>query len=98
MRQILGWIGNVLVWVVVLMSGLFSLYREAVGLYRGQNAAPRNTFERCCIIAFIVSAAIVWGQERYVRKQLETRFHGLPKLTLRPDALVEETRFTLVPI
>lgn len=88
-----------MVWVVALMSGLFSLYREAVGLYQGQIAStPRSTFEHCAIIAFIISAAIVWTQERHARRRLEARFRGSPNLTLRGNAFGEETRYTIVPI
>jgi hypothetical protein len=52
----------VLLWMVALMSGGFSLFRELYGLYSGTVPA-RSMFWSCTLIAFILSAAILWAIE-----------------------------------
>jgi hypothetical protein len=48
---------------VALMSGAFSLYRELYGLYIGV-IPPKSLFWESMLIAFIISSAIAWAQER----------------------------------
>lgn len=73
------------------MSGILALGREAYGLYLGDNA-PRTLFERSVIIAFIVSAAVAWGQERYAVVQLKRRLKGIPHIVLDPHGLFTKIR------
>jgi hypothetical protein len=87
MRHLFEWIGRWFVFAIALGSGLFSLFREGMGLYMGQHAEPRTAFERSMIVAFIVSAGFAWFQERYAvlqeRRRFEDRFNGLPRLEVR---------------
>src|ERR1039457_4342803 len=87
MRHVFEWIGRWLFGAIALGSGLFSLFREGMGLYMGQHAEPRTAFERSMIVAFIVSAGVAWVQERYAvlqeRRRFDARFKGLPRLEVR---------------
>jgi hypothetical protein len=83
-RHVFEWIGRWVFGTIALGSGVFSLVREGIGLYLGEHAEPRTAFERCMIVAFIVSAAVAWGQERSAvlreRRRYDARFKGLPRL------------------
>ena len=87
MRHVFEWIGRWVFGAVALGSGIFSLVREGIGLYLGEHAEPRTAFERCMIIAFVISAAIAWGQERSEvlreRQRYKEKFKGLPRLQVR---------------
>jgi hypothetical protein len=60
----------VFLWMVALMSGTFSLFRELYGMYLGTVPA-RSLFWSCTWIAFVVSAAILWAIEH--KNRLETQ-------------------------
>jgi hypothetical protein len=59
-------------WVVALMSGMFSLFREMYGLYSGTLPA-RSVFWSCTQIAFVVTAAILWVVEHKERLDLQEK-------------------------
>jgi hypothetical protein len=66
----------VLLWVVVLMSGGSSLFRELYGIYSGRLPA-RSLFWSCAWIAFVVSAAVLWAIDAdammYPREKLSNK-------------------------
>lgn len=70
MRDLLWYGFQILIWVVALMSGILSLARELLVIYRGDQAQPRSLFWNCTIIAFVFSATALWILEH--QKVLET--------------------------
>jgi hypothetical protein len=94
-RYALEWIGRWLFGAIALGSGIFSLVREGMGLYLGQHTEPRTAFERSMIVAFVISAAIAWGQERHAalqeRRRYDARFKGLPRLQIK-SVTVNQTK------
>jgi hypothetical protein len=94
MRSIVEYIAKFLLWAIALMSGSFSIYRELYGLIVTAQATPNQyqpltVFERCAVIAFILSAAILWYQER---RRFDSKFKGLPQLKLEPEGFYSEIR------
>ena len=63
-----------LLFAVALMTGILSLFREALSIFAPHKAPPRSLFWNCVIIAFILSASILWYQEH--RKAISNK----PKL------------------
>jgi hypothetical protein len=61
MRDLLWYGVQILLWVVALMSGIFSLGRELLLIYRGKKTQPRTLFWNCTIIAFVISSTALWG-------------------------------------
>jgi hypothetical protein len=49
--------------MVALMSGILSLLRELVGIYRGEKISQRSLFWHSVLIAFVLSAGVVWWQQ-----------------------------------
>lgn len=68
---IFQWLRLIFIWVVALMSGLFSLLREFEGIYNPNAIQQKTLFEHCVFIAFIVSAAILWLIEHQKVRKLE---------------------------
>jgi hypothetical protein len=60
------------VWMVALMSGILSLYRELYGLYVG-TLPPRSVFWSSFYFAFVISAAVLWGLEHKAYRAEYTR-------------------------
>src|SRR5712664_266762 len=60
MRNLLWYFLQISLWVVALMSGILSLARELLLIYRGQQVQQRSLFWNCIIIAFVVSATSLW--------------------------------------
>jgi hypothetical protein len=58
----LGWLRIVLL-VVSLMSGIFSLFREVVLIRRPEKAGDAHLFWRCIFITFIISSIWLWIDE-----------------------------------
>lgn len=67
----LRWLRLISIWVIALMSGLFSLIREFEGIYNPSTIQQKSLFEHCVFIAFIVSSAILWFREHQKVRQLE---------------------------
>lgn len=65
----------IILWVVSLMSGVLSLLRETYTIYSGQLPA-KPLFWSCTMVAFIVSAAILWGIEHRTVRQLREEILG----------------------
>jgi hypothetical protein len=67
-------------WVVTLMSGILSILREALSIYRPQTE-PRSLFWNCVVIAFVLSAGILWVIEHQkVAEQEALRISAESKL------------------
>jgi hypothetical protein len=60
----------ILLWVIVLMSGVLSIGRELYGIYVGQ-VPPRSMFWSSSWVAFVISAAILWVIEHRSVSQLK---------------------------
>ena len=65
---------------VALMSGIFSIYREAYSLYVGHIPA-KSLFWECVWLSFVISAATAWVQEH--RKYLAEVEKNSPRVSLR---------------
>ena len=79
---------SVLLWVVALMSGGFSIFRELYGIYSGTLPA-RSLFWSCVWIAFVVSAAILWAMEHKAKEEAEKKLTDLrPKLNLNLESTI----------
>ena len=77
-----------ILWVVALMSGVFSLFREMYGLYSGTLPA-RSVFWSCTQIAFVASAAILWIIEHRERLELEAKLTDQkPRLVLNIETAI----------
>lgn len=75
----------VVLWMVALMSGALSIFREVYGLYSGVIPA-RSLFWSCAWVAFVFSAAISWVIEHKEKLEAEKRADtGRPRLTLKLD-------------
>lgn len=70
MRDYLRYPLLLILWLVALMSGAFSIFREVYGIYSGV-IPPRSLFWSCTWIAFVVSAAILWCLEYREKKSLK---------------------------
>jgi hypothetical protein len=79
---IIQWLRRLFVWVIALMTGLFSLVREFQGIYGQKVVLQKPLFEHCVFIAFISSAAYLWFVERKKVRELEKeRKENAPKLS-----------------
>ena len=67
------------VWSVAVMTGILSLLREALSIFAPDLAPPRSLFWNCVIIAFVISASILW----YLEHKKVTKSH--PSLTAKFD-------------
>ena len=72
-------------WIIALMSGVFSLFRELYGIYSGV-IPQRSLFWSSTWIAFILSAASLWALEHKERLVLKRRMEDtLPKPILSAE-------------
>jgi len=87
MRQLF----KIIIWVIGIMSGVLSLYRELYSLYRG-TLPSQNVFWTCARIAFVLSVALVFGEEnrekRKLRQRLESLENSRPKIVLKQPGAV----------
>lgn len=75
-------------WAVALMSGSFSIFRELYGIYSGTIPA-RSLFWSCSLIAFVVSAGILWVVEHGEKNSLKKRLESLkPNLKLSLEGVI----------
>jgi hypothetical protein len=74
MSAFLRYVFQIFLLAVAIMSGILALLREALSIFAPQSALSRSLFWNCIIIAFIISATILWFQEH--RKALSNK----PKL------------------
>jgi hypothetical protein len=56
---------------IAIMSGALSIIREAYGMFAAKPIDPRSIFWECARIAFMLSAGIVWWQQRQIIQRLE---------------------------
>ena len=83
----------VLLWVVALMSGILSIGRELLGIYRGNQVVPRTLFWNCVIIAFVISGGILWFLEHQRATAAEAKLEDLTKPKLG-GRIIQATRLT----
>jgi hypothetical protein len=73
----------VCLWAVTLMSGILSILRESLQIYRPSETQPRSLFWNCTVIAFIISAGILWAIEHQkVAEQQHLRTEAEKNLTI----------------
>lgn len=77
---------HLLLWVVALMTGFLSILRELLSIYRPKQG-PRSLFWNCIIIAFVISASILWFIEHQKITDLtnelkESKEHNKPNFAL----------------
>jgi hypothetical protein len=94
-RSHLSWLRIIPV-VVFLMSGLLSIFRELLLIYRPQTQ-PRTLFWHCTIVAFILSAGIVWWNEHKMRIAAEKVADTRSLKDLLGKALIEGERLLGLP-
>lgn len=92
MPEYIRYLLRLVLWVVALMTGVLSIMRELLGIYRPDEYQTRSLFWNCVIIAFIISAAILWFIEHQkaanLEKQLEReKSNKEPKLTAEFNVL-----------
>jgi hypothetical protein len=79
-----------LVWVVALMSGAFSIFRELYGMYSG-TIPPRSLFWSCTWIAFVVAVTILWTIEHTEKLRLRKEIEGKkPRLKMTLESTLTE--------
>jgi len=54
------YIFGIFIWAVALMSGILSILREGLAIFYPDRFPQRSIFGNCVIIAFIISAIILW--------------------------------------
>ncbi|HEV1996153.1 MAG TPA: hypothetical protein VGR03_17600 [Candidatus Acidoferrum sp.] len=59
--------------VVGLMSGILSLFRELLGVYRPDQAHAASLFWRCVWIAFIISSVSAWASQYHRANEAERK-------------------------
>ena len=63
------------------MSGILSILREALSIFLPNQVPQRSLFWNCVIIAFVISAVILWSIEHMKKNKLEKELdHSKPKL------------------
>lgn len=92
MADTLRYILNILLWMVALMSGILSLARELLLIYRGEQVQQRSLFWNCVIIAFVISAGILYFLEHQRATEAETKLQDV--MEQRPK-LQGEFRFVI---
>jgi len=83
----LSWL-QILLLMVGLMSGIFSLFREVFLINHPEKAQNAHLFWRCVFITFIISAVSLWVSERQKTLDLKARLDELTK----PGFVVESGR------
>jgi hypothetical protein len=83
------YLGHLLLWVVVLMSGSFALFRELYGMYSGVVPA-RSLFWSCTVIAFIVGSAILWTIEHREKLAISTELANERLIPAELDLEIQE--------
>jgi hypothetical protein len=64
------------------MSGILSILREAVAIFLPNQVPQRSLFWNCVIIAFVISAVVLWVIEHAKKNKLEKELdHSKPKLS-----------------
>ncbi len=71
MRTWIQYPGLLLLRAVAIMTGILAVLREALSIFAPELAPARSLFWNCVIIAFIVSASILWYQEHKKAKKRE---------------------------
>jgi len=75
--------------MVGLMSGILSVFREAMRIYRGEAIPQRSLFWHCILLAFILSMGILLWQKSNQITELQGQLDSLnkPQLSLTIDEL-----------
>jgi hypothetical protein len=84
---------KLLVWVILLMSGILSLVREVYGMYYGV-LPPPNLFWSCVRIAFGISALILIWQQVTAKRKIEQRLVAIEEA--RPRIILKQPRAVYV--
>jgi hypothetical protein len=92
----LQYILEMLIWAVALMSGILSILREALAIFAPDKAPQRSLFWNCVIIAFIISAAILWEMEHKKVNDLTTKLEQKQKNREISDKLASFIRQGLI--
>jgi hypothetical protein len=75
--------------MVAVMSGVLAIFREVIGIYRGESISQRSLFWHCVLIAFVLSAAIVWFQQNQKITSLEIELEAKKKERPKPELVGE---------
>jgi hypothetical protein len=88
MGSYLKYPGLIFLWMVALMSGSFSIFRELYGIYSG-TVPQRTVFWSCAQIAFIISACALWAIEHREKLELLKQLDNAnPKFTLLLESII----------
>src|SRR6266568_3366175 len=70
---------QIILLMVGLMSGVLSIVREALGIWRGESISQRSLFWHCVVIAFLLSMGILVWQKSSQIDGLEKQLDELSK-------------------
>jgi hypothetical protein len=96
MPAYLRYILEFLLWAVALMSGVLAILREVLAVFYPNYVSARSLFWNCVIIAFIISAAILWGMEHKKVNDLTTKLEQKQKNREISDKLASFIRQGLI--
>lgn len=86
-----GYLRHMLLWVVAIMSGFLVILREVLQIYNSEKLQSLSLFWNCAVIAFIITAGILWFLEH--RKVVNLTFQlYLNRQRIYKEFIVEKFR------
>jgi hypothetical protein len=85
---------QIILLMVSLMSGIFSLFREVVLINHPEKAENAHLFWRCVFITFIISSVWLWISEHQQTMDLQSKLDALAK----PQFVIDANRTFVSPI